>query len=130
MANIQKLEMTKLIPNNGLFIVKKGFLGFGTKTMLKDSGCPVSVVVKEYNPADGDKMERVLNMERSKMAEELSKADIQTTDMGNAKLEVIKSDDGTFLMMQLFRFSDFKYRPVSEVITITGPDADRIGKLI
>ncbi len=130
MANIEKLEMIKLIPNNGLFTVKKGFLGFGTKTMLKDSGCPVSVVVREYSPADGDKMERVLRAERCKIAEELSKGGIQTTDMGNARLEVILSDDGTFLMMQLFRFSDFKYRPASEVVTVTGPDAACVGKLI
>jgi hypothetical protein len=129
MASINKLEMMKSPALSELFEVKKGFLGFGSKVTYKPTGSSVTVDVLEYSLADGEMLERVLRMGKEQMVEKLKSANLSTHGMGNARLEVLKADDGTCVVMQLFRFVDFGFQSASEVIALDGADAEAIGKI-
>lgn len=130
MTSIKNLEMAKTISTNGVLTIKKGFLGLSTKVVLSNSGETVAADVKEYNIADGDKLQRILNMKHELIANELQNTKIQPQNIGNARLELITSASGSFVMMQLYRFSDFKYKPVTPMITFEGSEAQTIGKLL
>lgn len=121
--------MAKSVSINNVLTIKKGFLGLSTKAVLKDGGEPVTADVKEYNIVDGDKLQRILNMKQELIAGELQNAKVMPQNMGNARLEAVKSETGNFLMMQLYRFVDFKYKPVTPVIIFNGEEARALGKL-
>ncbi len=127
MASINKLEMMKSPALSELFQIKKGFLGFGSKVTYIPTGSGVTANVYEYSLADGETLERTLRMDKGQMVDKLKSAGMTPQHMGNARLEVLKTDDGAFLAMQLFRFTDFSFKPVSDVITLEGEYAEAVG---
>ncbi len=130
MASINKLELTKALAKSELFTVKKGFLGMGAKMTYVPTGSNVKAEVLEYSLADGEKLERILRMDKEQMVQSLQSAGLKDVHMGNARLEVLKSDDGACVAMQLFRFGDFVFRSASEVIVLEGKDAESVGKTL
>lgn len=129
MASINKLEMMKSPALSELFKVKKGFLGFGAKVTYVPTESGVTAEVLEYSLADGETLERTLRMPKEQIVEKLKTAKMTPQHMGNARLEVLKTDDGAFLAMQLFRFVDFGFKPVSDIIMLEDADAEAIGKI-
>lgn len=49
---------------------------------------------------------------------------------GNYRLEACLSDDRQFCAIQLFRFADFSYRPLSDARFYEGNDVERVAKLL
>ena len=129
MASINKLEMMKSPALSELFKVSKGFLGFGAKATYVPTGGSVTAAVYEYSLADGETLERTLRQPKEQVVEKLTTAKMTPQHMGNARLEVLKTDDGAFLAMQLFRFVDFGFKSVSDVITFEGAEAEAVGKV-
>jgi len=128
MASFNKMEMVKALSSEGRLTVSKGFLGFGGKVTMNNTGNAMKASVKEYVPAEGEKLLRIINLSPKAMIEALQAGRPQETGMGNVRLEVLKSEDGTQLLMQLFRFVDFRNKPISDVKTFEGGDAAEIGK--
>lgn len=50
-------------------------------------------------------------------------ADIKEVDMGNVRLEAALSRDHQFAALQIVKFTNFNYLPVSEVKFLEGADA-------
>ena len=62
-------------------------------------------------------MERLLAEPQDKLLVELQAKDCpKSTPVGQYRLEVVKSKDGRFAAVQLFRFADFIYHKASEFI--------------
>ncbi len=129
MASINKLEMMKSPALSELFKVSNGFLGFGAKATYVPTGSNVTAAVYEYSLADGETLERTLRMDKEQMIGKLTSAKMTQQHMGNARLEVIKTADGAFIAMQLFRFVDFGFKSASDVITFEGAEAEAVGKV-
>ncbi len=129
MTSINKLELTKALAKSELFTVKKGFLGMGTKMTYVPTGSNVKAEVLEYSLTDAEQLERIMRMDKAQMVKSLQSANLQAAHMGNARLEVLKSEDGVCVVMQLFRFVDFSFRAASEVIILEGEDAEAVSKI-
>ncbi len=129
MTSINKLELTKALAKSELFTVKKGFLGMGTKMTYVPTGSNVKAEVLEYSLTDAEQLERIMRMDKAQMVKSLQSANLQAAHMGNARLEVLKSEDGACVVMQLFRFADFSFRAASEVIILEGEDAEAVSKI-
>lgn len=130
MANISKIEIAKEKSNSNILTVKKGFLGFGGKIVLNDTGATLRPIVREYAPAEGDKLLRIINLDSKAIADALSSTELETTGMGNVRLEALLAEDGTCLLMQMFRYADFKCKPISDLKVIQGKEAEVVGKLL
>ncbi|MBM6993797.1 MAG: hypothetical protein I3J02_11155 [Prevotella sp.] len=130
MANINKLEMVKTLSSNGQLTVKKGFLGLGGKAVMNNTGNTMSAVVKEYVPAEGEKLLRIINLAPQAIIEALTNEKPQETGLGNVRLEALVSEDGTQMLVQMFRFVDFRNKPISDLKTFVGTDAAAIARLI
>jgi len=129
MSSIKNLEMAAAFSAYQHIEIKKSL--FSTKAIYTPTQSQVKPIVLEYTPSEGERMERLLDMPLDKMA-----ADIQEKGKpvaganGHFRLEFCLSDDHQFCALQLFRFSDFQYKPVFEPRFYEGKDAEYITQLI
>ena len=130
MANIKNLEMAAALSANQHIELKKS-LFFGAKAIYTPTQSQVKASILEYTPTEGERVARLLDMPLDKMA-----ADIQQKGKpaaganGNFRLEFCQSDDRQFCALQLFRFGDFRYNPVSEPRFYEGKDVAIVTQLI
>ena len=128
MSSFKHLEMADAVSAYKNITVKKSL--FSTKAIYTPTQSSVKASTLEYSPSEGERMERLLDMEPEKMAEEIKKkGKPATTGNGNFRMEVCLSDDHQFCALQLFRFADFMYNPLSDPRFYEGTDAVHIAKL-
>ena len=109
--------------------VKKSW--FSTKVIYTPTQSPVKVIIQEYSPAEGDRLERLLNMPLDRMAAEIQQnGKPAPAQIGHYRLEACLSDDHQFCALQLFRFVDFKNSAVFEPRIYEGIDAERFAQIL
>ena len=129
MSSIKNLEMAAALSAYQHIEIKKSL--FSTKAIYTPTQSQAKAVILEYNPTEGERVERLLDMPLDKMA-----ADIQEKGKpanganGNFRLELCLSDDRQFCALQLLRFGDFQYKPVFEPRFYEGKDAEAIALLL
>lgn len=129
MASIKNLEMAAAVSSHSNISIKKSL--FSTKALYTPTLSSIKVIVQEYAPADGERVERLLRLSPDKMASEMAqKGKPASTPVGHYRLEVCLSDDHQFCAMQLFRFADFQNVPVTETLFYEGKDVETIAQLI
>ena len=95
MASIKNLEMAAAVSACNNVSIKKSL--FSTKVLYTPTMSPVKVIVQEYAPADGERLERLLRLSPDKMASEIAqKGKPAATPVGHYRLEVCLSDDHQF----------------------------------
>ena len=57
-------------------------------------------------------------------------SDIKSSQIGGYRLQVAVSDDHQFAALQMFTFSDFQYRPMTDVKIYVGDRAKLISKIL
>ena len=113
MSSIKNLEMAAAISAYPHITIKKSL--FSQKAVYTPTQSIVKVQVLEYTPAEGERLQYLLNLPLSQLAAEVqSKGKPRTAPNGHYRLEVCQSEDRQFCALQLFRFTDFNYVPVGE----------------
>ena len=129
MSSIKNLEMAAALSAYQHIEIKKSL--FSTKAIYTPTQSQAKAVILEYNPTEGERVERLLDMPLDKMV-----ADIQEKGKpanganGNFRLELCLSDDRQFCAVQLLRFGDFQYKPVFEPRFYEGKDVEPFTKLL
>jgi len=129
MSSIKNLEMAAALSTYEHIEIKKSL--FSTKAIYTPTQSQAKAIILEYTPSEGERVEHLLEMPLDKMA-----ADIQQKGKpaaganGNFRLELCLSDDHQFCALQLFRFSDFQYKPVFEPCFYEGKDAEAVALLL
>lgn len=129
MPSIKSLEMAATLSANDHIEIKKSL--FSQKAVYTPTSSPLNITIAEYSPADGERMAQLLRQPLSRLAEELkAKGCPSTTPVGQYRLEAAVSKDGQFAAVQLFRFNNFSYAAVSELLTAEGSDAAIVSSLL
>ena len=129
MSSIKNLEMAAALSAYPHIEIKKSL--FSTKAIYTPTQSQAKAIILEYTPSEGERVEHLLEMPLDKMA-----ADIQQKGKpvaganGNFRLELCLSDDHQFCALQLFRFGDFRYKPVFEPRFYEGKDVEPFTKLL
>ena len=129
MSSIKNLEMAAAFSAYQHIEIKKSL--FSTKAIYTPTQSQAKAIILEYTPSEGERVEHLLDMPLDKMA-----ADIQQKGKpaaganGNFRLELCLSDDHQFCALQLFRFSDFQYKPVFEPRFYEDKDAEAVALLL
>ena len=129
MSSIKNLGMAAALSAYQHIEIKKSL--FSTKAIYTPTQSQAKAIILEYTPSEGERVERLLSMPLDKMA-----ADIQQKGKpaaganGHFRLEFCLSDDRQFCALQLFRFGDFKYNPVSAPRFYEGKDVEFVTQLI
>jgi hypothetical protein len=129
MSSIKNLEMAAALSAYPYITIKKSL--FSTKAIYSPTQSKIKVVILEYSPTEGVRVERLLSMPLDKMAEDISQNGKPSTGaLGNFRLELCLSDDHQFCALQLFRFVDFLYHPVFEPRFYKDKDVETIALLV
>lgn len=129
MSKISHLEMGAEVMALEDITVKKTFLGMGIKLIYKPTQSVVKVKENEYTQEDGRKLENILSTESDKVEKAIQQFPVSSVGMGNVKLEACLSADHQFAAVQLLSFTDFDYKPVTNMRVFTGSAAQAIAKL-
>ena len=129
MPSIKNLEMAAAVSTYQHIEIKKSL--FSTKVVYTPTASPVKVIVQEYAPADGERLERLLSLSPDKMAAEIAQKGKPTpAAIGHFRLEACLSADRQFCALQLFRFADFRNNAVIEPRFYEGKDAEAAAQLL
>ncbi|MBQ9357011.1 MAG: hypothetical protein IJT98_06965 [Prevotella sp.] len=129
MPSFKNLEMAGAVSVHNNISIKKSL--FSTKVVYTPTQSPVKIIIREYAPAEGERLGRLLNLPLDKMETDiLQKGAPKPTPVGHFRLEVCLSEDSQFCAMQLFCFVDFNNSPVSEPHFYEGSDVATIVKLL
>jgi len=107
--------------------VTKTWFGLSEKAVYVPTGSK-AVAKRHYcSPEDGRFIEELLQLPDGQVAAKVKNHQpIKEVAIGNQIFEVCYSEDGAFVALQLFRFADFKYWPVSSARFFTNDVASAL----
>lgn len=126
MANIKNLEMAEAVFNHPSVTTVKPLFGLCQTTIYTPTQSAVKAFRLDYDAEAAAQLERVLKASPEELDDIVPDLGIKPADMGNVRLEGCKSADRQFAALQLLRFSDFEYRPVTDVRFYEGRTAEII----
>lgn len=128
MPSFKSLEMAGAVSSRDHIIIKKSL--FSTRVVYAPTQSRVKAMILEYQPTEGERLERCLDMPIDRMVDEIQhKGKPAAGSIGNYHLEVCLSDDHQFCALQLFRFLELTNRPVTEPLFYEGEDAVKVAQL-
>lgn len=131
MAKIKNLGMAEAVSSYPSIDIRHSLFGLCQTVIYTPSKSPVKTFVQDYLPADGERLKTLLCLPVEQLKSEIeSKGKPAATAIGNFRLEVCLSHDHHFCALQLFRFVDFSYIPVTEPLFFEGEAAETIVELI
>lgn len=130
MTALNHLGMASAVLNNKNIEIKKSLFGLKTTITYTPTGSPVRISKNECTSLTGAHLERILNADAQKRKEMVKTfGQFHSSPVGQYMLEAVRSDDGEFAMMRLYRFQDLHYNPVTGVKTFEGDDAKIINQI-
>ena len=129
MANIKNMQMWNSICADARISISKSMFGLRATATFSPTNSVIDANTFEYSPADGERLKRLLDTSREKLAAAIGDFRPKATVNGNYMAEVCASRDGAFLAVQLHQFIRMSYEPVTDVIVFEGDDARIVKQL-
>ncbi len=129
MANINHLDMSEKLMSLSNIEVKKSCFGLKTNVYYAPTHSRIKVMQNEYNTENGERVEIILRADANAVENLIKNSSITPASMGNMRLDACISEDHSFAAVQLLRFTDFDYTPITDMITYQGDAAKAIASL-
>lgn len=130
MASFKNLEMAAAVSNHPHISVRSAFFGLSMKAEYKPTQSAICALQQDYSADNGDLLRSLVGCKGDQLVAFVSKHPrIVSVGMGPVRLEACLSDDNQFAALQLFSYSDFEYRPITDVVYYEGADAEIINTL-
>lgn len=130
MAKIKNLHMADAVISNNDIRVASTFFGLGEKATYLPTDSRITARVYDYTASDGERMASLLSKSIDEIAQFVKNGNIvANVPIGNVRVEACVTADNQFLMVQLLRFIDFDYRPMTDVQVFVGSDAEVVASL-
>lgn len=129
MANIKNLQMWDTICTDTRISVSKSLFGLCSKVVFKPTNSVIKAKVLEYSSEDGKRIKHILESPVEKLPTMVGDSLLKSTPNGSYLAEVCASQDGAFVAIQLFQFSQLSYVPASDVMIYEGNNASLVMKL-
>ena len=130
MANITNLEMGKAVSGHIHVAIKKSFFGLKQTGIYTPTMSPIDVKIFDFNQDLGKRIEKMLNCPDDKLEEAVKEVGkINSVTIGNVQLEVCLSQDHQFAALQLFKYAELMYHPVTPPRFYEGEKAVLISSL-
>jgi len=131
MANIKNMEMSKTLFSKDFISVNKSLFGLRTNVVYMPTSSEVKGFTREYATVPGQRVEALLATDPSQLERVVEGMDkIEGNDIGTMRLEGCVSNDRQFAAFQLFTYSQYLYKPLTEVKIYEGHDAELISKVL
>lgn len=129
MASLSQMEIGSSLVKYPSIELHKSFLGLKKTLVYSPTSEKISLETYEYTPDKSSKIEQILKADNSTLQQVVEKTgEIEKAATSNLRLELAFSEKQSFAAVQLFRFVDFQYQPVTEIRYYEGDSAKLIAK--
>jgi len=124
------MEMASKVVSLDSVSKKKGFLGLTTKYVYNPTNSQLNGRFIEYKSEMEKSLLNILDGNIDEMAK-LPGGYLRNNaaDLGTLRLDICESADGNFYALQLFRYDQYIYKPLSDVKVFEGANAAEIQRL-
>jgi|GEM_PF-2170689 len=110
--------------------VNSTMFGLGEKALYTPTNSRIRANKCYCTPEAGSQIENLANCPSDKLVQAVHNiGQVKPQEITGMLLEYCVSDDNRFVAVQTFRYGDFKYNPVSQVMFFEGPDAVTVSQL-
>lgn len=130
MTSIKSLEMGEAVSGHIHVAIKKSFFGLKQTGIYTPTMSPIDVKTYDFNQDLGKRIEKMLNSPEDKLEETVKEiGKINSVTIGNVQLEVCLSKDHQFAALQLFKYAELMYHPITPARFYEGEKAVLISTL-
>ena len=127
MASLNQMEIGNSLVRQQNIELRKSLFGIIKKLIYLPTGEKIKLNTYEYTPDKMSKIERTLKADSQTLKQIAEKEEaIEKAPTSNLRLEIATTESNSFAAVQLFRFADFQYQPVTEIRYCEGDDAKLI----
>jgi len=131
MANIKNFEMSKELFSKSYLSVSKSFFGLSTRVVYNPTGSQLNGYSYEYTPEAGQRLQSLLSADESELDAVVQNfGKVNHSDIGAIRLEACISADRQFAALQLFTYSQYLSKPITDVKIYEGHAAETISSVI
>ena len=120
---------TELLSNNHIQVVSS-MLGLSKKLVYTPTRATVKVKKLNFNPEAVAHLQRVIESGSHELAAAVKACHAKRQEIGNIELDACISTDKQFVALQLLKFMDYTYQPISKVASYEGDDAQLVASII
>ena len=103
MPSIKNLEMAAAVSSYEHISISKSFFGLSQKMVYTPTNSPVRIIINEYAPTEGERLEHLLSLPINEIEAELkAKGKPASTAIGHYRLECCLSEDLQFCALRYF----------------------------
>lgn len=132
MSSFKNMGIAPAVAANPNIIVKSGFLGLNTRVYYRPTFARVKSIRDYYTVESGHFLQQFLTKFQNdpNSATKIPELDLETNPNGNYCLEICASVDSQFVALQLLRFSDLAYNPITDLMVYEGPEAEMLCRVL
>ena len=131
MASLKNMEMASVVASHPHIFVKHGFLGLYSKVYYRPTLAEVDCIRNYYTVSSGNDIHQfLLKFQNDPSCAEHTHLKLDFDPNGNYCMELCVARDGSFCAVQLFRYGELEYVPVTEVKIYEGREAELLSGVL
>ena len=131
MASLKNMEMASVVASHPHIFVKHGFLGLYSKVYYRPTLAEVDCIRNYYTISSGNAIHQfLLKFQNDPSCAEHTHLKLDFDPNGNYCMELCVARDGSFCAVQLFRYGELEYVPVTEVKIYEGREAELLSGVL
>lgn len=128
MSSITNFDMASQVLALPLIQCKNSLFGKSYYYVTSDN--KLKAKTYDYTPQDGECLKKIIGAPRAQLNDLVEKyGKLPQANIGNYHLEMCAAADGRFTALQLFRFVNYEYKPVTNVCIYEEAESLLIQKL-
>ena len=109
--------------------IRKSFFGLCTTLTYTPTQSIIDARQIELTPSEGDQLSRLMNDGRDSLLKAAASVKLHPIVNGNYKLDVCISRDHQFVALQLLKYIQLNYEPVTPLLIYEGEEAKAVAQL-
>lgn len=130
MSTLNKLQMAHTICKDARVDTRKSFLGLCTTLTYNPTQSIIDARQIELTPSEGDQLSRLMNDGRDPLLKAAASIKLHPIVNGNYKLDVCVSRDHQFVALQLLKYMQLNYEPVTDIMIFEHDEAQRVSAML
>jgi len=127
MSKLKSLEMAAAVESNQNIAVKRSFMGLCEKVTYTPTGSAVVCKRMYCQPDDGRRIQELVETTPDRLAAKVKQMPkVDPVAIGNLLVETAISKDRRFVAVQLFKYADFTYVPMTQPTFYEGEQAELV----
>ncbi len=131
MVNLKNLEMASVVASHPHIFIKHGFMGLFSGVYYRPTLAEIVCSRSYYTVSSGSAIHQfLLKFQSDPSSASHTQLQLDSDPNGNYRMELCVARDGNFCAVQLFRYGELEYVPVTEVKIYEGHEAELLSDVL